>query len=154
MSSQFSQSLRNKIGFKFKAGDRVLISRSANYYVKNDAFTKKSVVGSYTKKVHVVENAFLKSNSKHFLVPVYRLRSIEGLFYPSELIPAPPRQQRRGRVDGDYDADDVDAIAGTTTAADGGYVSDEDEDEEDEDEKDRLKALAAKKRRMLKRRDY
>jgi hypothetical protein len=84
----FSKGLRKAIGFKHEKGSKVLLSRSANYNLKTDAFLKKSAEGSYGKKVYVVEDAYLKSNAKQYYSMVYRLKGMEGFFYASELIPA------------------------------------------------------------------
>ena len=89
----FSAKMRKAIRFKHRQGEKVLISRSANYTLKSNAFTKKSVEGNYGKRVFVVENAFLKSNAQHFYTMVYKVKGLDGkpldgVFYSSELIPA------------------------------------------------------------------
>lgn len=84
----FSKRMFKAIGSKYIVGSKVLLSRSANYNLKSDAFTKKSELGSYGKKVYTVTNVFLKSNSKHFYSLMYKLKGMEGIFYSTELIPA------------------------------------------------------------------
>ena len=84
----FSDKMREAIGFKHRIGEKVLLSRSANYQLKSNAFTKKSVEGSYGKKVYTIEAAFLKTTAKQFYTIVYKLEGIHGIFYSSELVPA------------------------------------------------------------------
>ena len=85
----FSPQMHKAIGFKFDKGNKVLVSRSANYNVKSDAFIKKSVEGSYGKKVYEVESAFLRTNAaKNYYTFGYRVKNLDTLVYPSEMIPA------------------------------------------------------------------
>lgn len=84
----FSKGLRKAIGFKHQPGSRVLLSRSANYNLKGGAFLKKSVEGSYGKKVYIVEDCFLKANAKNYYCLVYTLKGFKGIVYPSEIVPA------------------------------------------------------------------
>jgi hypothetical protein len=85
----FSPEMASKI-FKFAVGSKVLLATSADYSrkPKGGVFEKKSVTGSYGKKVYTVEAQYLKSNSSFFLNIVYRLVGLKGLFYENELIPA------------------------------------------------------------------
>lgn len=76
------------IGAKFHRGSKVLLSRSSNYTLKSDAFTKKSVEGSYGKKVYEVSNVFLKSTNSGFMTLMVKLKGMKGIFYQSEIIPA------------------------------------------------------------------
>jgi hypothetical protein len=85
----FSPQMRKAIGFRFDKGSKVLVSRSSNYNLKSDAFAKRSADGSYGKKVYEVEAAYLRTTSnKQFYTMVYKLKNMEALFYPTELIPA------------------------------------------------------------------
>jgi hypothetical protein len=86
--SSFSPQMYKAVGFKFDAGSKVQVSRNANYNVKLDAFTKKSVEGNYSKKVYTVEYGFLKSSNDHYLCQMYKVRGLKGIFYSTELIPA------------------------------------------------------------------
>ena len=84
----FSTEMYKAVGFKHKPGDKVQISRDANYRVKIDAFTKKSVEGNYTKRVYTVDYGLLKSSNRHYFVHCYKLKSYPELVYSSEVIPA------------------------------------------------------------------
>lgn len=86
-ANNFSPALTAKL-FKYKPGDKVLLSYSANYAVKHDVFSKKSTIGSYAPEIYEIEAVTLKSTDKFFYTPCYRLVSLVGLFYESELIPA------------------------------------------------------------------
>lgn len=89
VAKSFSPALYKKL-FKFSPGEKVLLSRSANYLTKakEGAFFKKSVHGSYGSQVFEIIEGVLKSSSKFFYTPCYRLSNLQGLFYETELIPA------------------------------------------------------------------
>ena len=82
----FSPRMLKAIDFRFKPGDRVLLSRSANYESAaklaggGDAFGKVSVHGAYFPKPYTVTEAFLKANATHFIM-AYRLAGLEGPYY-------------------------------------------------------------------------
>jgi hypothetical protein len=84
----FSKEMLKAIPFKYQVGQKVLLSRSANYTLKTDSFAKRSAEGSYGKQVFEVENVFLKTNNKNMLSMVYKIRDLEGLFYSTEIVPA------------------------------------------------------------------
>jgi hypothetical protein len=84
----FSKEMLEAIPFKFQVGQKVLVSKSANYKLKSDSFAKRSADGSYGKKPYEVDKVFLKSNSKHMYTMVFKLKNLEGMFYPTELISA------------------------------------------------------------------
>ena len=102
----FSDRMRKQIGFRFARGQRVLVSLSANYRIKSSLFTKRSVVGSYGKRVYVVKDVFLKSNSKHTYSLCYRLFGLSGLFYQTELLPAVFSEGDDKELELDEDAED------------------------------------------------
>ena len=83
-----SKRMYKAIGVKFFKGSKVLLSRSANYTLKSNAFTKKSQEGSYGKKVYEVSNVFLKSTRNQYFSIMFKLKGLKGVFYNSELIPA------------------------------------------------------------------
>jgi hypothetical protein len=96
--SNFSAKLRKGLGFKYSPGQRVLLTRAATYEsgqgkVKG-AFDKKSVDGTFSRTVYVVDKAFLKDNSQHTLNMMYTLKTLEGdrplfgIYYQSEITPA------------------------------------------------------------------
>ena len=91
-----SPATRAAVGFRYAAGDRVLLANKANYETVarleqaasgGGAFAKTSVVGSYGSKVYVVSSAFLKANRTHY-IPVYGLEKMEGVYYAGDLKPA------------------------------------------------------------------
>jgi hypothetical protein len=84
--TNFSKPMLKALRFPYQVGQRVLISRSSNYTVRSDQFTKKSVEGSFTKKTYVIEDVFLKTNANHFYSICFKLKSIKGLFYSGDLI--------------------------------------------------------------------
>ena len=84
----FSKRMYKAIGSKYHVGTKVLLARSANYTLKSDVFTKKSVEGSYGKKVYEVSNVFLKATNNQFYSLMYKIKGLEGIFYATELIPA------------------------------------------------------------------
>lgn len=86
--SSFSKPMLKAIPFKFQVGQKVLLSRSANYTLKTDKFLKKSAEGSYSKKVYTVDEVFLKTNAKHYYTMCFKIRGLEGMFYSTELVPA------------------------------------------------------------------
>ena len=90
IAGNFSPELRKSVGFRFKEGDMVLVSRTANYRLKNDSFLKPSVEGSWGKTVYKIKRAFLKSNGRYSYRLCYKLTSptLNGSFYQSELLPA------------------------------------------------------------------
>jgi hypothetical protein len=100
----FTPEMSDRI-FKYKVGDRVMLATYVDYSNKpaRGAFEKKSVTGSFGKKVYSVRRQLLKSNAKFFLSKVYELEGLRGLFYETELIPAlfseappPPEQSLAG----------------------------------------------------------
>jgi hypothetical protein len=88
VASVFTPRMRRLLKFKLAVGQKVLLATSSNYNFKSGAFAKKSVEGAYGKKVYEIERQLLKSNASHHYNMVYKLKGMEGIFYPSELIPA------------------------------------------------------------------
>ena len=84
-ASNFSPHMLKKMRLPFQTGDRVLVSKSANYEIKKDAFTKKSITGNYSKRVYTIDKPVLKANADQFLTIAYKINGLEGLFYPSEI---------------------------------------------------------------------
>ena len=78
--------------FKYKRGDRVLLSRKADYKrgqtFTSKTFEKPSVSGAYSDFVYTITSRRLKHVNKWALTKVYSLSGLEGYFYESELIPA------------------------------------------------------------------
>jgi hypothetical protein len=99
----FSKKMYKSIGFKHAKGDKVLLSRSANYNLKSDAFLKKSVEGSYGKTVYEVSNVFLKASADGYFVKMLTLKNLHGIFYSSEVVKALFPEDKSGR---DKDAED------------------------------------------------
>jgi hypothetical protein len=87
--SNFSPTMASKI-FKYKKGDKVLLATYVDYSKKPllGTFEKKSVTGSFGKRVYTVVRSLLKSNSNFFLSIVYQLSGLKGYFYETELAPA------------------------------------------------------------------
>jgi hypothetical protein len=89
VASNFSPQLTKLLGFRFKPGQKVLLAKTSNYFTKKSAFAKPTVEGAYGDHVFTVAECLLKTDkTKRFYNYVYRLEGVEGLFYPSELIPA------------------------------------------------------------------
>jgi hypothetical protein len=88
VAGKLSDRMEKKLGFRFKVGDRVLLSTSANYELKSGYFAKKSVRGNYARKVYKVTAVRLKSNRDLFMSQVYKLDGLKGYFYERELIPS------------------------------------------------------------------
>ena len=86
--SNFSPYMLKKLKLPFKSGDRVLISKSANYTLRKDAFTKKSIDGTFSRKTYVVDRPVLKANSDQFFTVAWKIHGLEGLFYSTELVKA------------------------------------------------------------------
>lgn len=76
--------LSDKI-FKYDIGDKVLLSRDANYNLKQSKFTKRSVTGSFGPDPYIIIARKLKNTRNLFLTPVYGLKQLSGLFYETEL---------------------------------------------------------------------
>jgi hypothetical protein len=85
---KLSDRMEKRLQFRFRVGDKVRLSNTANYELKSNYFAKKSVKGSYSAKVYTVTAVRLKSNRDLFLSQVYKLRGLQGYFYDRELIPA------------------------------------------------------------------
>lgn len=86
--SNFSEPMLKAIKFKFQRGQRVLLSRSANYTLKSDKFAKPSAEGSYSKKVYTIDQVYLKTNAKQYLTMFFTIKGLLGKFYPTEMVPA------------------------------------------------------------------
>jgi hypothetical protein len=113
VASNFSPELRRRLGFKFRVGQKVLLAKVSNYFTKKSAFDKPSVEGSFGDRVFTIRECLLKTDrTKRFYNFVYRLEGVEGLFYPTELIPALFSE----RGNGDDDAREV-ADAAAAAAA-------------------------------------
>jgi hypothetical protein len=80
-----------RVLFRYKVGDRVLLNRKADYEQKTTAFDKASHLGTYGKTVFTIRKLVLKSNAGLFLVPTYRLEGRLGLYYEKSLIKVPFR---------------------------------------------------------------
>jgi hypothetical protein len=78
-----------RVLFRFRKGQSVLLNRQADYEASKDAFTKSSRVGTYGRRVYTISKLVMKSNASLFLVPTYRLRGKVGLFYEANLLPVP-----------------------------------------------------------------
>jgi hypothetical protein len=78
--------------WRFKVGDQVLLARKVSYELKKDEgyshFEKPSVVGNFGPKVYTIKACRTKFSGDLYLVPVYELATLTGLFYESELSPA------------------------------------------------------------------
>jgi hypothetical protein len=86
--SKFSEPMLRAIPFKHQIGQKVLLSKSANYTLKQDAFAKNSAEGSYSKKVYTIEDVFLKTNAAQYFSMMLKLKGLEGSFYSTEVVPA------------------------------------------------------------------
>jgi hypothetical protein len=127
-SSNFSKSLARKIGFRFKEGDKVLLSRSANFLKKKqNIFDKKSILGSYTNQVFTIKRRQLKSSGKKFLTLAYALRhgkeDLPNLYYQTELVPALFANRRR--------------LAGLEAEEEEEEKEEEDDDDDEEEEEEK-----------------
>jgi hypothetical protein len=110
VAANFSPQLTKLLGFKFAVGQKVLLAKVSNYFTKKSGFAKPSVEGSYGDQVFTVEECLLKTDkTKRFYNYVYRLEGVEGLFYPSELIPAlfSERAERGGAAPQRADAEKI-----------------------------------------------
>lgn len=79
--------------WKFKVGEKVLLSQSADYTLDPKNFPKKSVTGAYPSGViYEVTSRKLKTTSDMFLTPVYEIKGpkgeMSGIYYQTELVPA------------------------------------------------------------------
>ena len=94
----FSRRLGDKL-FRYKLDDHVLISRDANYLLKDrerGMFVKRSMKGAYGPIVYKIVARILKNNAQQFLTPVYALKAVmkndkdpQGYFYEQELAKSP-----------------------------------------------------------------
>ncbi|CAM6055381.1 unnamed protein product [Sphagnum tenellum] len=73
--------------WRFELNQPVLLSLDANYMLRKSSFSKKSITGSFGKKIYKITERVLKSN-RLFVTPTYRLSGLESLYYETELIPA------------------------------------------------------------------
>jgi hypothetical protein len=74
----------------------VLLAKRADYTTPSrNTFEKSSLVGAYGQKVYRIEERAGKSNSKLFIVPVYRLSGLTSWYYESEIKPALFVERRR-----------------------------------------------------------
>jgi hypothetical protein len=78
-----------RVLFRYKVGDTVLLNRKADYELHDGKFTKWSQVGTYGKRVYRISALVLKSNASLFLVPTYRLEGKLGLYYQENLLKVP-----------------------------------------------------------------
>jgi hypothetical protein len=84
-SANYSKRVARSL-WKFEIGDLVVLAKSVDYSrKKKGAFDKKSVKGSFGSRVYEITGRRLKSNGKHFLVAVYSVGGLSGLYYPGEL---------------------------------------------------------------------
>ena len=94
----------NKAVFAFDLGDKVRVSRKADWTdpENRSGFKKSSTVGSYGSKVYTVSGRQLRTTKQGTrFVPVYRLKEIRdgGLnFYQSELVRVVSTQSDEGTV--------------------------------------------------------
>jgi hypothetical protein len=80
-----------RVLFRYKVGDSVLLNRKFDYEDKGGSFAKTSHLGVYSKTVYTIAKLVLKSNASLFLVPTYRLKNKLGLYYQDSLIRVPFR---------------------------------------------------------------
>jgi hypothetical protein len=94
-SHNLSQDMRDKLGFRFREGQKVLLRRKTNYSLTDSIFSKPSVKGAYGSRVFTVEKPHLKSYGDKVVVRSYRLHNFPGIFYDSDLADATLFQARQ-----------------------------------------------------------
>jgi hypothetical protein len=83
--------------FKFRVGDRVLLSRRSDYREGNKTFPKPSVEGAFGSDTYTVVGAYLRNTRTLEKVSVYKIRSdhsqrtIPGYYYDNELLRLPKK---------------------------------------------------------------
>jgi hypothetical protein len=91
--------------WNFRIGDEVLLQLKADYSAPGTAkgvFSKPSVRGTYGKKVYAVAGRSWKTSSDFYIVPVYSLSGLRGLFYESELLRFRGKSNAHTPDEGDY----------------------------------------------------
>ena len=132
--------------FKFRLGDKVLLSRRSDYRDKT-AFPKPSVDGAYGERVHTVIGAYLRDTIRLEKVTVYKLRDdvsgepMRGFYYDNELLKlppdfkeAPPPQAAAAAAAAKASASSAAAAAAAAAGASAAGNDDDDDDDDDEDD--------------------
>jgi hypothetical protein len=81
---KFSPEMARRV-FRYSVGQRVYLSRAANWQQKKSIFSKPSVVGSFGPEIFTVKERSLKHDNRWLLAATYKLSEIGGHFYEAEI---------------------------------------------------------------------
>jgi hypothetical protein len=120
--SQIPEAWRKRL-FKFRVGDRVLLSRRSDYRETNKTFPKPSVEGAFGSDTYTVIGAYLRNTRTLEKVSVYKIRSdaskrtVPGFYYDNELLKLPPQAPPRRSNNAASAASELESAEPTTAAA-------------------------------------